>query len=97
MLPRAKKRTQPKKSRPEATRAARPLVPFEAALRLPANDALPHRGGDGPACCPGDFCRKVSGLLDLVQLAHDALAALKAALEAEALPSGGFGHKKAPS
>jgi hypothetical protein len=56
-----------------------PLVPLDVELTYPDND-------DAPACCPRGFCRKASGLLDMVELAQAVLSDLKAALENEVLP-----------
>jgi hypothetical protein len=55
------------------------VVPLDAELTYPDND-------DAPACCPRGFCRKASGLLDMVALAQAVLSDLKAALEEEVLP-----------
>jgi len=73
------------------------MVPLATALPWPAPaegpacgtagaEALSRVTPDGPVCCPVDFCRKASALLDLVLVAQDVLADLKAALEEEALP-----------
>lgn len=96
-VPHKAPRVQRRKSQTDSPRTIPPLVPLDTIEPWPANedgpdldadgsDARPRINPDGPACCPFRFCRKASALLDMVLLATDVLADLKAALEEETLP-----------